>query len=219
MTALLEDLIQFAEDVGGSIPVSNAAPNVVSEWMRDARHFTNECMIEHRLKPELESLIPLRERGRLLDALTFIDVVGRQYQGQGDEVKKHFAAVVEQLGKAAQLRIPRAWLREDPTRLDATTSLSPKEVFARDLASAIAQSGENQPLALLFVDVDSFKTVNDTHGHPVGDAVLATVASHIRKVADGKGKAYRYAGDEFVLLVPNTSDAEAIATAERLRVA
>jgi len=188
--------------------------------MRDARHFANECMVEYRLKTELESLIPLRERGRLLDALQSINVIARQFQGQSDEVRSHCRVVIEQLRKAkAQARTASAWIKEDPKDLDAMTALSRKEIFHADLASAILQSGENQPLALVLLDIDTFKIINDTNGHSVGDAVLKVVAGQIRRIVDGKGKGYRCGGDEFALLIPNANPAEAISTAERLRQA
>jgi diguanylate cyclase (GGDEF)-like protein len=69
------------------------------------------------------------------------------------------------------------------------------------------------------VDVDHFKKINDSHGHPVGDEVLRVVASTLERVIRGKGVAYRYGGEEFALLLPNHSCEEAVAVAERARLA
>ena len=68
------------------------------------------------------------------------------------------------------------------------------------------------------VDVDKFKQFNDTHGHPVGDQVLIAVATTIAKRVQGKGKAYRYGGEEIAILLPNYSKVEASALAETIRL-
>jgi diguanylate cyclase (GGDEF)-like protein len=217
MPSLLEELIEFAEQVASSIP-SSGADSSASQWMQEARHFANECMIDSRLKAELEPFIPLRERGRFLDALKVIDNASRQVQGSGTEVRNSLTLVLELLRKgSSSSQAYRAWLREDQTLLDVTTLLSPKNIFKEDVLKAIAEAKQEQPLALMFVDVDEFKAINDKHGHQMGDSALAAIAAEIRKIADGRGKAYRYAGDEFTLLLPNATTGEAIATAERLR--
>jgi diguanylate cyclase (GGDEF)-like protein len=67
------------------------------------------------------------------------------------------------------------------------------------------------------VDIDHFKKVNDTHGHPKGDAVLIETAAAIISIVEGKGRAYRYGGEEIAILLPNHNTQEAIAVAERAR--
>ena len=64
-------------------------------------------------------------------------------------------------------------------------------------------------LALCLVDIDDFKRVNDRHGHPVGDRVLAQVATRLRQ----GGEAFRLGGDEFALLLPGRTEDEALAIA------
>jgi diguanylate cyclase (GGDEF)-like protein len=67
------------------------------------------------------------------------------------------------------------------------------------------------------VDIDHFKNVNDTHGHPAGDEVLRNVAERLMRTVRGKGRAYRYGGEEIMLLLPNHTSAEATVLAERAR--
>jgi diguanylate cyclase (GGDEF)-like protein/putative nucleotidyltransferase with HDIG domain len=81
------------------------------------------------------------------------------------------------------------------------------ERLQHDLESADA--GETI-LSLLVLDIDNFKEINDRHGHPVGDRVLAHVAQRLRQ----NGEAFRLGGDEFALLLPGKSDEEAAAVAE-----
>jgi two-component system cell cycle response regulator len=74
-------------------------------------------------------------------------------------------------------------------------------------------------LALLMVDLDHFKAVNDTHGHLVGDDVLRDVARLLRETIRTTDVAARYGGEEFLVLLPETDDGGAEAFAERIRVA
>ena len=76
------------------------------------------------------------------------------------------------------------------------------------------------PLALLFIDVDNFKSVNDTLGHPAGDAALKAIANVIEGEAKRSGDVVaRYGGDEFVVILPGTSLDTALAVGERIRAA
>ena len=101
---------------------------------------------------------------------------------------------------------------------DALTQLWSRGTFDSELAQYFTEAANSgRPLSLVMADIDHFKAVNDTHGHQVGDAVLAGVAVCIATIAEGKGRAYRYGGEE-IALVPNNHDArEATAVAERAR--
>jgi diguanylate cyclase (GGDEF)-like protein len=92
-----------------------------------------------------------------------------------------------------------------------------KRQFENDLTKLLAQSNENTPLSLLFLDLDNFKQVNDQYGHPVGDEVLVGVACALKTVCEGKGHCYRWGGEELVVLLPNYSSAEAVSLGERIR--
>ena len=61
-------------------------------------------------------------------------------------------------------------------------------------------------LALLFIDLDDFKQINDTHGHQAGDTVLKVVASRVRRVVRGEDRVARYGGDEFAVLLVDAGD-------------
>lgn len=75
----------------------------------------------------------------------------------------------------------------------------------------------NSSFSLLIIDVDHFKAINDNFGHDAGDQVLAIIGQAIRLVARGSDLAFRYGGEEFVLLLSNTDMAGATLFAERVR--
>jgi diguanylate cyclase (GGDEF)-like protein len=79
-----------------------------------------------------------------------------------------------------------------------------------------AKRAGNQ-LAVVMADVDDFKTINDTHGHQIGDAVLQVVGAIIRSAVRVFDVCARYGGDEFAILMPSTDHASAAACAERIR--
>jgi diguanylate cyclase (GGDEF)-like protein len=75
------------------------------------------------------------------------------------------------------------------------------------------------PLAAIMVDVDHFKTINDTHGHAIGDLVLTTVAMQCRQELRAGDLLGRYGGDELIVLLPGSSPEDALHAAQRLRAA
>ena len=75
----------------------------------------------------------------------------------------------------------------------------------------------NSQIAVAVIDLDKFKEVNDTRGHPAGDACLERVVKAMGSTVGQKGTLYRWGGDEFVVVLPDFSTEETIATAERIR--
>jgi diguanylate cyclase (GGDEF)-like protein len=90
-----------------------------------------------------------------------------------------------------------------------------KESLLKELAK---QFQEHNLVAVTFLDLDNFKLVNDEHGHAEGDKCLVEVVANVGIAIAGKGKLYRVGGDEFCVMLPNFSRAEAAATAERERL-
>lgn len=75
------------------------------------------------------------------------------------------------------------------------------------------------PLSLIVADLDYFKRINDTYGHPAGDAVLVKVASRLRSCIRPQEALGRYGGEEFLIVLPGSSHKTAMAVAERMRMA
>nr|WP_295081720.1 GGDEF domain-containing protein [uncultured Roseateles sp.] len=101
---------------------------------------------------------------------------------------------------------------------DPLTGLRNRRGLQHDLA-LLTQAQEELffPLAVVFVDIDHFKQVNDTHGHDVGDAVLKQFAQLLQANVQREDLLARWGGEEFLLLMPQTVAAEAATVAERLR--
>ncbi len=119
-----------------------------------------------------------------------------------------------------QIEVLRAELddakREAQT--DALTSLANRRAFddrLRNMAAEATTSG--QPMALVMLDIDHFKKVNDSFGHPVGDAVLRRTAGTVAGALKAPAMAARFGGEEFAVLLPATAFAEALDMAESLR--
>jgi diguanylate cyclase (GGDEF)-like protein len=82
---------------------------------------------------------------------------------------------------------------------------------------AIRCDKANVPLSLIVADLDYFKKINDTYGHPAGDAVLVKVASRLRSCIRPQEALGRYGGEEFLIVLPGSSHKTAMAVAERMR--
>jgi two-component system cell cycle response regulator len=101
---------------------------------------------------------------------------------------------------------------------DQLTGLHNRRYMARHLDSLISNAQKsNKPLAFLIMDIDHFKSVNDTHGHDIGDEVLREFANRISANIRGIDLACRYGGEEFVVVMPDTDVDFAYTIAERLR--
>jgi diguanylate cyclase (GGDEF)-like protein len=103
---------------------------------------------------------------------------------------------------------------------DGLTGAYNRRYFDDDLEREIARARRHgHPLALILIDVDHFKVVNDTHGHVVGDQVLRETVTLLRASLRSEQVLARAGGDEFAVLCPETRAAEAGVLAERLRAA
>jgi diguanylate cyclase (GGDEF)-like protein/putative nucleotidyltransferase with HDIG domain len=100
---------------------------------------------------------------------------------------------------------------------DDLTGLLTRRPFVEIANTILGERGPFATMSLIVLDVDEFKQVNDQHGHLQGDVVLRVIAGTLRELAASSGIIGRYAGDEFVILLPHAAIDEAGELAERIR--
>jgi two-component system cell cycle response regulator len=149
-------------------------------------------------------------------------------RGADDYLRKPFDPAELDARVMAALRVKRLHdaLLEANRRLarqaltDDLTGLANRRHGGRQLEREVALCVRHgRLLALVRVDVDHFKAINDTHGHEAGDQVLAEVARRLAGAVRGGDELARWGGDEFVAILPDTDKAGALRAAERLRSA
>jgi len=101
---------------------------------------------------------------------------------------------------------------------DPLTSLANRKFFEDTFEKSIIEATErNEPLSLMFTDIDYFKSFNDTYGHLTGDQVLRLVAMSVKQNVKGQDVAARYGGEEFAVVLPNTALRQATTVADHIR--
>jgi len=110
----------------------------------------------------------------------------------------------------------------DPSRdgkwVDRLTGAFNRDHFLQRFENEIRRTGNyRQAVALLMLDIDEFKKINDTHGHHAGDVVIKRMAEVVRKNIRGSDLVGRYGGDEFMVLITSTTEEQAESIAEHLR--
>jgi len=125
------------------------------------------------------------------------------------------------LARMAATSISNANLHERVAKMattDGLTGLNNHRYFQERLAERVEEARRHPTKhSLILIDIDHFKQVNDTHGHPVGDEVLRGLAKLLRESVRNVDLAARYGGEEFVLLLTNTDRKGAMLLAERVR--
>jgi len=120
-----------------------------------------------------------------------------------------------------QLTLNKAYWRiqelEEEVRRDGLTQVFNRGCFDKDIERIFYQHDQHDAMALLLVDIDHFKNVNDTYGHQKGDEILHNVAQTLVKYTRKGDLVYRYGGEEFSILLPQTSAEEAQIVMEKLR--
>ncbi|WP_422843209.1 sensor domain-containing protein [Acidovorax sp. M2(2025)] len=156
-----------------------------------------------------------RKRAQALLASAHEDLE-RQVQDRTRELRETVDNLHREINerKADQERI--YWL----AHYDALTGLPNRALLAERAQHAIRVAQENQtPLALIFLDLDHFKHVNDSLGHRVGDALLVEIAKRLRAVVRERDTVSRLGGDEFILLLPGANAHGAARVAGKLQEA
>jgi diguanylate cyclase (GGDEF)-like protein len=135
---------------------------------------------------------------------------------EGDSVERHLSGIAAETADLARDLARQANTYKDLAYTDTLSGLPNRRAF-EDRAARLRDFSDAKPVAVLMIDLDGFKPVNDSEGHEAGDRILALIA---RTIAGGLREGdfvARFGGDEFAALLPHSNLGEAEALAERLR--
>ena len=159
-------------------------------------------------------LVPVPYAGEFRGVLVCESGVGRNFEGQDAETAKDILAVMR-MGISHALRLEKL---EKEAKNDGLTGLLNRKTFCSQLDSVISRFDGRYPCSVIMLDLDHFKKINDTHGHPAGDEVLRKVSSVIRKTLRKVDMAGRYGGEEFAIYLHSADEHHATQVADRLRL-
>ncbi|MFP5235192.1 MAG: GGDEF domain-containing protein [Acidobacteriota bacterium] len=209
--AALRDLrVKVGEGVAGWV-AEHGESLIVPESVGDPRLHAEKPALVRKVR----SVVALPLRGRK-GTHGVIEILNPR-AGQLDDytiaflhiLADHAAIAIENANDVA--RIQQLTITDDTTGLFNVRHLY--EVLARELDSS---ARKHLPLSLAFLDLDRFKLVNDAHGHLVGSELLARTAQRLQDLSRKHDYCFRYGGDEFVILMPETDAATALAQASAL---
>jgi diguanylate cyclase (GGDEF)-like protein len=158
--------------------------------------------------------VPLKSSGTVIGVLDLFDRVDAENFDERD------LGTIRTFASQATVAIDNVLLHEEAQRLsitDGLTGLWNYRYFTMTIGKEIERSARfGRPLALLMLDLDLFKNVNDTYGHQRGDAVLVEIAARVRGQVRDVDTVARYGGEEVVVILPETDEDGAVQAAERI---
>ncbi len=171
---------------------------------------------EHHLKQGARSVVylPLTVADRVIGSLMFASRKPNAYSKSQIQLLERVASQI-----AAPIENAQLYLRlEEKSRVDELTGLFNRRYFEERLKDELSRhSRYGDVFSILMIDLDRFKTYNDLYGHPAGDVLLSQIGRILRKYIRDVDKAFRYGGDEFVVILPQTARDAAYTVAERVR--
>jgi diguanylate cyclase (GGDEF)-like protein len=166
-------------------------------------------------EPEALICIPLIARGRIKGALNIYR------EGEAVAFTETEFEIAKRFGDAAALALDNAEIRarlEHQARTDSLTGLFNHSVFYERLLGSLQETSRTHiPLAVLMLDIDDFKHVNDVHGHAVGDELLRFLAEALRAIVRPEDVICRLGGEEFAVVMEGCGGSDAVHVAERVQ--
>jgi diguanylate cyclase (GGDEF)-like protein len=200
----------------------NDAPRLaILDWMMPGLDGPQICRKVRGLpREDYTYLILLTSRARKEDLVAGMDAGADDYVTKPfdpHELRVRLRAGQRIIDLQAQLVAAREALRAQATH-DPLTGLWNRGAILDILERELARTRrEPTPLTVLMADVDHFKAINDTHGHAAGDAVLRDIAGRMTSALRPYDSIGRFGGEEFLLVLPGCTPADAAALAERIR--
>ena len=212
-TAIAER-IRMGDSIAGSV-LQDGRPLVVRDLEESGR---KPAPADRRYKTKSFISFPIFMRGRKLGVLNVTD------KSDGSTYNEADLHLIETFAPQIALALDRADWQEKAAQFqlisitDPLTGLLNRRYLEERLAEELRRSErENYPMSFLMIDIDDFKFYNDQNGHQAGDLALEMTAQCLKSVLRGADIASRYGGEEFCILLPQTTLDEALAIAERIR--
>ena len=204
--------IKPGEGIAGWVAQHNL-PLLVPDVAKDAR-FASRFDDASRFHTASILCVPLAFKGRTLGVIELVNSDGDPVFSEED---LRILSTVAEFSAIAIENARNFHKVQELTVLDDHTGLFNSRHMKRQLESEVVRATRfGHPVSLIFFDLDHFKQVNDTHGHQAGSRVLHEVGKLLLKTLRSTDVPVRYGGDEFVILMPETSKDQAIAAARRI---
>jgi diguanylate cyclase (GGDEF)-like protein len=200
---------------------SYARANVLNFW---SAKLGRPLLLTRHCQPEADALLQTMDAASVLVVPLFVRnrVMGslQLFGERTDSFSREDAQLLWILSLVAESMLARDYSNETLLRFaftDFLTGLKTRGYFEQQLDLELARAERRgTPVALLMIDIDHFKRLNDTHGHQAGDVVLRDVAAILTRDLREVDTAARYGGEEFILLLPETDLQGAKLVAQRL---
>jgi len=161
--------------------------------------------------PVALAAVPIVGGGRVTSVLLLMRPSSEPFTDRDRDLLMALAPVTA----TALLSAGRADSLAEASLIDPLTNVGNRRRLDTELEGFLTDAGVRST-GVIMVDLDHFKSVNDNHGHPAGDALLRAVSATIRENVRPHDHVYRYGGEEFCVVLPDTSSDEALQTAERV---
>jgi len=183
---------------GQSHPPVNGEPDVACYHLPESQAESALC-------------VPLIAQGEAIGLLSFQNITP-----ENAPARAYLELMAEALGLAlANQRLRDALLEK--ALFDPLTGLRNRHHLEDTLHTQMTQAMRNgEPLSCMMIDIDHFKSINDRFGHEAGDQVIKNVATIVQRATHDGGLAFRYGGEEFLVLLPGAGEAEAHACAQKI---
>jgi len=203
--------VAMGEGIAGWV-AQHGEPVIASEPGNDAR-FAGYADAPSDSSVRSAICIPLRWRDRTLGVIELLNYRVSSLTGETMaflQVLCDYAAIAIQNVRAVE-RIQELTITDDLTGL-----FNSRHLFSVTEIELERSRRFNLPFSLIFIDLDHFKRVNDLHGHLAGSRLLAEIGKTIKQSVRGIDSAFRYGGDEFIVLLPQTAKDAALEVTQRL---